>query len=171
MASTPQQILSVLLVYPGIFAVCVVMLSWSTTMDILMLIPGWIILMFVVNVCCIIAAAFRSGRVRGEDGAPLQVVKRSLPAATVTLRTHHLVIRCGATEESILLGDIDRVTNDKAGARIRVQGRMRYLLPDRADAERAWLAELLRSVVQTRKSGGLNSDVERAKLEKLLQRT
>lgn len=169
--NNPLVILSILLVYPAIIATFIATLSWSTTVEIMTQLPQWINLMHILIIGIIIAMAARAGGDPPSEAAPLRTTKRSLPAATVELRPHHLVIRSSAPAKSIPLGDIDTVTIDKAGARIRVQGHMHYLLPDRTDTERAWLAELLGAAVQARRAGRVDANEARAQLEKLLQRT
>ena len=175
-ANTPLKILSILLIYPALLGTFAIMLSWSSTMEIFAQLPLWVHLMHVAIIGSIIAMAIHAMTIHEsgspqEDEEPLRTVRRSLRAATVELRPHHLVIRSRASTQTIPLADIDTVTVDKAGARIRVQGRMHYLLSERTDTERAWLAELLRAAVQTRQAGTVNSDAERARLETLLQRT
>lgn len=94
----------------------------------------------------------------------------SIEAATQTrveLRPHSLWI----SSEEILLEHIEKVTVDKAGARMRVEGRNRYLLPSRSDEERAWLAGLIREAITRRGAAEPTSDDARARLEALLQRT
>lgn len=169
--NNPLVILSILLVYPAVIATFIVSLSWSTTVEIMTQFPQWMYLIHILIIGIIIAMAARAGGEPPKEQAPLQTTKQSLPAATVELRPHHLVIRSSAPETSIPIGDIDTVTIDKAGARIRVQGHMHYLLADRTDTERAWLAELIKTAVQVRKAGTVDSDEARAQLEKLLQRT
>ena len=170
-ANTPLKILSILLVYPALLVTFAITLSWASTMEIFAMMPVWIHLMNFSIIVSIIALAIHASIAPREGEETLQTVRQSLPAATVELRPHHLLIRSRASTETIPLADIDTVTVDKAGARIRVQDRMHYLLPERTETERAWLAELLRAAVQTRQAGTVNSDAERARLETLLQRT
>ena len=173
LTTSPWRVLAALLIYPSILASMVYLLSWSTVVEILTRLPLWLYLMNIATITMIIAAAVHVSRTphAGEGEAPLQTVSRTLPAAAVELRPHHLTIRSRSSTETIPLGDIDAVTVDKAGARLRVQGRMRYLLPERTDTERAWLAELVQAAVQTRQAGTVNSDAARVQLQKLLKQT
>ncbi|MFT5683571.1 MAG: hypothetical protein ACI8RZ_004503 [Myxococcota bacterium] len=90
----------------------------------------------------------------------------------VELRPHSLWIHSDGHAENILLERIEKVTTDAAGARMWVDGRNRYLLPDRSEAERTWLAGLIREAITTRQHvSPAEADQERARLEALLQRT
>lgn len=91
-----------------------------------------------------------------EDSNP-QKKMTILPYAEVTLTPHLLRIKSGGKTIEFFTETIEKVTNDRAGARIRSGGRIHYLLPERSSEERAWRAP------------STDSHVERARLESLLK--
>ena len=101
-----------------------------------------------------------------EDSMP-QKKMTILPYAEVTLTPHLLRIKSGGKTIEFFTETIEKVTNDRAGARIRSGGRIHYLLPDRSSEERAWLAEVLSERVW--RAPSVDSQAERAQLEALLK--
>lgn len=86
-----------------------------------------------------------SVKVRGVD---------RYPAAQVRLEHHQLTLTVEGRDPTVVrLDDIELVTVDSAGARMRVCGQTVPLLPARSVAERAWLGAVLADVVERRAAG------------------
>lgn len=104
-----------------------------------------------------------------EEGSPQDVTQQqAVAAATVELSAHRLVIDARGEAMDLALDQIEKVTVDAAGARLRVGGVSRYLLPSRPAAERAWLGALLKDAVQQRAQRSQGAEAERRQLQAML---
>lgn len=92
----------------------------------------------------------------------------SVPEAHATLSAHRLCLTDSHGTLDVSLDQIEKVTVDAAGARIRVDGRAHYLLPDRPAADRVWIAAQIAAAVERRKAQSVPAGAERAQLERLL---
>lgn len=104
-----------------------------------------------------------------EKGARRDATRRqSVAAASVQLSAHRLCVDARDGSLDVALDQIEKVTVDAAGARLRVDGEARYLIPSRSEAERAWLGALLQDAVQTRAQRSQAAEADRRQLQEML---
>jgi len=93
-----------------------------------------------------------------------------VPGATVEVSAHRLRIQAPGESLDVSLDQIEKVTVDTAGARLRVDGAVRYLLPQRTDDERAWVGGLLKEAVARRKRQSDSAEADRRKLQAIVKK-
>lgn len=122
--------------------------------------PGWMTLSILVFIALIVFT---------DEGPPREVTRRqSVAKATVELSAHRLVIDARDGSMDLALDQIEKVTVDAAGARLRVAGEVRYLLPSRMAAEREWLGALLQDAVKKRAQHSQTAEADRLQLQAML---
>ena len=118
----------------------------------------------VLAVCALLALGAVAAANLSEVDLHVRAVQH-LPAATISIRTHSLVIDA----QELSLDTIEQVTVDRAGARMRVSGQIIHLIPERSEAERAWLGALLAEVVARRQRATRESSSDKAALEQIIK--
>lgn len=151
-----QSIPLMLVVYASVFFVSAFSTTWTTVL---------LMLLMAVAVTGLMVLSYWKGTPK-ESRSQDQIV--IFPRAEVALSPHLLCIKSQGVTTEFLTETIEKVTNDRAGARIRSGGRTHYLLPNRSKEERTWLAGILSE--RDWRAPCVDSQAERARLETLLKR-